>query len=436
MSKTALPGPALAATDPAPAAPLATHHGLQHRIRSLLLPIASLKITVVLFALSLFLIFCGTLAQIDQGIWTVLHKYFRTFFSWIPLQIFVQFGQIFFNLPKDLRVSGSIPFPGGWAIGTLLLVNLLAAHLVRFKVTWKRSGILLIHAGLVVLMLGEFITGLCAVEARMTIAEGQTMNYVTDNRAAELAIIDTSNPHDDKVVVIPSSILRAGGRIQDERLPFDVQVNQYMVNSELLDLRDKQAAMENPANAGDGLQTVAVERPEVSGTADEIDLPAAYVTFFEKGKDRPLGTYLLSLLLSLSNQPLQTVPLPDGKQYDVGFRFKRIYKPYSLQLLEFRYDRYPGTDIPKNFSSLVRVVDPERNEDRQALIRMNEPLRHREETYYQADFDKKTEKTTVLQVVDNPGWRLPYIACTMVVVGLLIHFCLHLVRFLSLRFAQ
>ena len=59
----------------------------------------------------------------------------------IPLQLFVRFGQIFFGVSPDVYVGGSFPFPGGWLLGGLLLANLLAAHLVRFKLSWKRSGI-------------------------------------------------------------------------------------------------------------------------------------------------------------------------------------------------------------------------------------------------------------------------------------------------------
>ena len=65
----------------------------------------------------------------------------------------LQFGQIFFSLPKTWEVPGSFPFPGGYTIGTALLVNLLAAHAVRFKLAWRRTGILMIHSGIVVMPL-------------------------------------------------------------------------------------------------------------------------------------------------------------------------------------------------------------------------------------------------------------------------------------------
>jgi hypothetical protein len=41
--------------------------------------------------------------------------------------------------------------------------------------------------------------------------------------------------------------------------------------------------------------------------------------------------------------------------------------------------------------------------------------------------------TTVLQVVRNPGWLLPYISCALMALGLLIQFSIHLVGFIGKR---
>ena len=48
----------------------------------------SLKLTVTLLALSMVLIFVGTLAQVDKGIWTVMDQYFRCWIAWIELSVF------------------------------------------------------------------------------------------------------------------------------------------------------------------------------------------------------------------------------------------------------------------------------------------------------------------------------------------------------------
>jgi hypothetical protein len=412
-------------------------------IQAVLTPLASLRLTVWLFVLAVLLVFFGTLAQVDEGILTILHKYFRTGLAWVPFQIFVRFGQVFLDFPKTMSVSGSFPFPGGWMIGGLLLANLLAAHAVRFQLTWKRSGILLLHAGLVVMMVSEFVTGVCAVEGQMPIQQGGSANFLQNVNLPELAVINRSETHSDDVVAIPSSLLRKGKLIQHEALPFDVEVVRYMVNSAL---RPARPQANNPASAGDGLQLVAVERPEVSGTSsDEADVASVYVTLKQKGNGESLGTYLVSLwypvyllqgdpqiLLRLGYWPQHVTC--DGKNYDVVLRYQRTYKPYTIFLKEFRHDKYLGTETPRNYSSDIRLVDPTRNEDWDVHIAMNEPLRYLGETFYQSGF-LPGDQGTVLQVVRNPGWLMPYISCAMVSLGMLVHFGMHLVGFLRRRVA-
>jgi hypothetical protein len=400
-----------------------------HRLRRLLMPLASLRITVTLFALSVVLVFVGTLAMMDSGIWSVVKAYFRSFYVWVPFQVFVRLGQVFFRVPEGTTVAGGFPFPGGWSIGLALLINLLAAHLVRFKLSWRRSGILLLHSGIGLLLVGELVTGLFAVESQMVIGQGETVNYAQRTHELELAVTDASDPAADSVVAVPTALLRKGGTVRDAALPFDVEVVKYMVNSRLA---DQPAGGANPATAGAGLKHAAVEEPEVAGvsTKQEIDAPSTYLTFRRKDGGEPIGTYLVSFWL----KP-QAVEV-NGKSYAVELRFRRDYKPYSLTLLEFRFDRYLGTEVAKNYSSRVRLLDPERGEDREVLIRMNEPLRYRGETFYQADFDKKTETGTVLQVVRNPGWLLPYVSCALVTLGMAVHFGLGLTNFLSRRAAR
>ncbi len=103
-----------------------------------------------------------------------------------------------------------------------------------------------------------------------------------------------------------------------------------------------------------------------------------------------------------------------------------------MYLHKFRHDLYPGTNTPKNFSSEIRLIDESRNVDRSTVISMNNPLRYEGETFFQASFLERDEGT-VLQVVRNPAWTLPYIACTLVSLGMLVHFGTYLVTFLRRR---
>lgn len=382
--------------------------------------LASLKLTVALFVLSLILVFAGTIAQVDNGIWTVVAKYFRSFFVWIPFQN---------SLWKDPKspLPGGFPFPGGWLLGSLLLANLLAAHAVRFKCTWKRSGILILHAGVIVMMLGELITGIAAVESQMIIEGGKSSNFTENHQAFELAITDPSDSKTDDVVVVPGRFLKKKGFIQNDELPFEIEVHRYMVNSAL----SQDVSGGNLANAGHGVKAVALEKPEVSGTDPEqkVDIPAAYVTFKKKGSGEALGTYLLTQWLTA--QQVQV----DGKTYDVEMRFKRMYKPYTVHLQKFTHDLYPGTTTPKDFASEIRLVDPSEGEDLEARIWMNHPLRYNGETFYQQSF-LPGDTGTILQVVRNPAWLLPYFSCVIVALGMIVHFGIKLITFLQQALAK
>ena len=63
---------------------------------------------------------------------------------------------------------------------------------------------------------------------------------------------------------------------------------------------------------------------------------------------------------------------------------------------------------------------------------MNNPLRYDGMTFYQAGFDKN-DTTTILQVVHNPSWLLPYIACIMMGLGLITQFSISLTAFFKKR---
>ena len=83
--------------------------------------------------------------------------------------------------------------------------------------------------------------------------------------------------------------------------------------------------------------------------------------------------------------------------------------------------------VDRAFSSLVHLSNPATREERDVLIYMNQPMRYEGKAFYQASFGKG-DTLSILQVVDNPGWLLPYISCVLVTVGLIIHFTVSLVR--------
>ncbi|MCX5660121.1 MAG: cytochrome c biogenesis protein ResB [Planctomycetota bacterium] len=365
----------------------------------ILKPLASLRLTVALLAMAMLLVFFGTLAQQHQGIWTVQKRYFHTLIIW-------GFGP---------------PLPGGFLIGGMLLVNLLAAHATRFKLAWNRTGILLIHVGIILLLVGEIITGIFALETQMAVPQGKTVDYTFDVRRPEIAVVDTSGTNQDRVVTIPLALLRDGNVVRDANLPCEVLIEKFVANSRIAGPMQQGPGVLRLADREAGTNIGIVPLPDETD-AQRVNMPAAFVSL-RSGGER-LGTWLVSL--EFGPQPFEA----GGKQYLISLRYRRHHVPYGIHLVKFTHKSYPGTDIPQEFSSQVEIVNPAQSEKREALISMNSPLRYDGKTFYQAGF-ADNDTTTILQVVENPGVWLPYASCALVGCGMLFHFLLMLGKFLA-----
>jgi len=421
----------------------------------LLKTVGSLKLTITLFTLSVVLVFYGTLAQKNSGIWTIVDQYFWSWYVKIDLQLTVQFFQVFFSLPSSITVPGWIPFPAGKTIGGLMFANLISAHTVQlvniisvtlkqrkkqspakaiFTVLLKRSGLYMLHGGLLLLFVGEFITREYQIEQNMFIAQGGTATYGFETRKQELAFITPDDNGRLRQVVVPSSKLIEAQRdkriISDDLLPVDVEVIAWHPNSKLFEFPvDGQPERTNTADAGMGLKAVIEPIPESAGTDTDqkADTPSAYVRFLRKDNGGVVGTYLVSTRLEERTQSIQ---IGDSK-FEFDLRPTRFYKDHTLKLEEVTFERYPGTQTPKNFASRMILMEADGTE-REVIVSMNNPFSYKGETYFQHQMsDAPQQKHTVLQVVRNPGKYIPYASCILVTVGLLLHFVLSLLTFLG-----
>ncbi len=393
---------------------------------------SSLRLTIVCLGLAAVLVFAGTLAQVRLGLYAVQSEFFRSFFVyWTP-------GGGHWKIPV---------FPGGWSIGLVLLVNLLAAHIQRFHFSRRKIGLLLVHAGLILLLAGFFLSEVFQIESQMRLEPGESKSYAEDSRRNELVVLDVTNPDHDDVVAIPQSVLEQGGEIRPSTLPFVLRVKRYLPNSVPA---GPMSGGGEKIKAGNGIgQRLLFTAAAPAGRMDDEDKPAALIEV-ASGK-RVIGDWTVSTWLTkrpwcmaLNEQfgGLLGVPVDGpqsftwaGRNYEIALRPVRYYKPYTISLLEFKHDVYAGTDIPSNFSSRIHLNDPARGEDRDVLIRMNSPLRYGGETYYQASFEPG-DKVSILQVVHNPAAVVPYVACSVMGIGLLVQFLTHLFGFARKRARQ
>jgi len=406
----------------------------------------SLRLTVTLLAFAIVLVFIGTLAQVDEGLYNAQARYFR---QWLIFGLDV-FGH---RIPLLL--------PGGYLIGTLLVLNLVAAHIYRFQLSVKKIGIQLVHSGVILLLVGQLATDMLAHESQIHFAEGQTKGYAESWRSDELAFTTDNGSGNDEVIAIPGRLLANGGEIQNQNLPFTIRIKSYWENSEAT-FRAPMMKNEPPLTTNGVATSFDFHPAGETKSMDEKNVPTALIEII--GANGSLGDWVVSDWTSddqmveamrqgyaqqLSPQMAQKITdqltQPQsieigGKKFTFNLRPERIYFPFSLQLLKATHTVYEGTDIPKDFRSRVQLRNPQSGENREVEISMNHPMRYAGLTFYQYQMDAGQAArqagrapSSVLQVVHNPGWLTPYVGCALVAIGLATQFMFHLIGFLSKR---
>lgn len=572
------------APQPVPSpAPRPAKPGFPRRVWNYL---TSFQLAVIVLTLSILLVFGGTLAQVHEGLYLAQSRWFKSWF------IIRQGGDPWWVLPL---------FPGGYLLGTIFLVNMLGAHFRRLKyppggllgmtahyilvmaalffitksLLWlpfyfvmaqlvligvdlglcilnkrlessgRKIGVDLVHLGIAVLLLGQLSTDLFARETHLAFKEGETKHYSESHMETELAFARTVDAKTDEVTVIPGEILsKTGQTLNSPKLPFSVQVREWMVNSDLVDreecrsqeatLRQALATLESKYSAADQLPAAASEaltspgrkevwdkalqlvgeppgadpvesarrlatdsaksatllealknnfrkemlgrfqmqggsmafaasqiaagktleegfpKPQASSpvaaryftvplpetrTMDSRNVPSAVIEL--TGRDgTSLGTWLVTPALKEQKVTIQ------GQEFAISYRFARAYHTFAMTLLKTTWDKYPGTDTPKDFRSRVRIQEDNKQGDREAEIFMNSPLRFENGnlTFYQSQMGRDQANanigTSSLQVVQNPGWFSPYFGCALVAYGMCRHFLLHLGRFITRKKAK
>jgi hypothetical protein len=222
----------------------------------------SLRLTVVLLVLCTVLVFLGTIAQVHEGLWQAQERWFKSF--------------LVFRRADDAWWVPPV-FLGGYTLGFGLLINLIAAHLKRFQLSWKKVGIHITHFGVILLLAGQLITDLFSRESFMSFAEGETRSFSEAHREVEL-VVNTTPPGDsgkDRVIAFTQAALAKRQPLLNAELPFEIRINEYGENGEVLThdgireagtrLTTALATLETNYSSADGIVAQAVKGAESQG---------------------------------------------------------------------------------------------------------------------------------------------------------------------------
>jgi hypothetical protein len=180
--------------------------------------LTSLKVTVVLLLLSTLLVFLGTLAQVNEGLWEAQERWFKSYF------VFRHAGDAWWVPPV---------FPGGYTLGFSLLFNLIAAHIHRFQWSAKKVGIHLTHAGIVLLLVGQLATDMLSRESFVSFEEGQTRDYSEAHRTVELVVLGEPQNGRERVVAFSEAAVARKQALLAPDFPFEMRVTEWGENAEV-----------------------------------------------------------------------------------------------------------------------------------------------------------------------------------------------------------
>ena len=104
-----------------------------------------------------------------------------------------------------------------------------------------------------------------------------------------------------------------------------------------------------------------------------------------------------------------------NQMYMISWGNRRIDLGFEMILKNFEVGRYEGTMKAASYQSLVEVPG-----EGETLISMNEPLKYRGFTFYQASFEQDeagTPTASILSVNYDPGRGLKYLGSLLIVLG-------------------
>lgn len=122
----------------------------------------------------------------------------------------------------------------------------------------------------------------------------------------------------------------------------------------------------------------------------------------------------------LQRQTLDKIKLGD-RTIEIGYHYQDIPMGFSIRLLDFILEHYPGSNQPKSYESRVQVKDPNHGPIQDQRIYMNHPLKHRGYKFFQSSYvpgNGASPDISVFSVNHDPGVPMIYGGSLIMVIGI------------------
>ena len=346
----------------------------------------------------MLLVFIGTIEQKDIGLFAAQNKYFSSLIIW----------------------KYNIPLPGGLLTMTILALTLFSFFLKPNIWEKNKIGVLVVHLGALILLIGGGITSAFSKEGNMVILEKNQSNYMHSFYYKEFTIMNLDEyPDSIEVINFNEKILKPNNILSYSTIPFKIEVIQYYLNSTI----EPRVNNELFPLHGDAIKFELKEKYPEKEINENI---SGIIYRIISNSDEVSGYYIYQL-----EQQTPEIITINNKNYALLLRPERTYLPFEIKLLDFKKIMHPGTNIAKSFSSEVYLI--ENQTSRRVLIEMNAPLRHQGYTFYQASYAELNngQEATILAVVKNYGRLFPYISSIIMCIGVLLQMIIRLPKLLK-----
>lgn len=119
----------------------------------------------------------------------------------------------------------------------------------------------------------------------------------------------------------------------------------------------------------------------------------------------------------------------DGVNVSMTYGAKEIALPFSLKLLDFQLERYPGSNSPSSYASEVELIDSRKNLNRDYRIYMNNVLNYGGYRFFQSSYDSDEHGTILSVAHDYWGTLFTYLGYFFMTLGMLLSIFMPNTRF-------
>lgn len=417
--------------------------------------LAGFGLATILLVILMVETWLATLEQVHYGLHATLQKYFDA-----KEFIVIPDAGVFH---ESLLGKKFLPLPGGYWVCALLALNLTLGGIIRMRKGWRTAGVLLAHFSIIFMIVAGGVAQLKEERGVMMLSEEtngplpKTADYANSftETTIEITEVKDGKPvgpvhfikdanYSDLKFETPDrtafdrflSRIGVGDEYSNDprkillpKLPFDLEVQGYVQNAKAMSTANMAPQRGEPVV--DGWFLYSREPNKES----EMDTPGIHARILPR--DGSKGQVMLLVATDTDAfEPRAPVTVKSGDRTFLVRLDKRVWPvPFKVTLVDARSEYHPNTTRPKLFES--DIVRTQNGQETKHFIEMNEPMRQGGLTFYQRTMMNgpagASQEATIsgFEVVRNPSDKWPEYSIWVAAFGLVLHFVIKLVTFLT-----